>query len=40
MSGWRKFKNLGSNLAMAEFSYNSFINRTTDLSPFEIVTIF
>jgi len=26
-------------LPMAKFAYNGFVNRTTDLSPFEIVTV-
>ena len=40
MSHWEKIENLGSHSAMAEFAYNSSVNRTIGLSPFEIVTCF
>ena len=38
MSRWEKLKNLGFNLAYGRVSYDSSVNRTTCLNPFEIVT--
>jgi len=37
MLGWQKLKELGFNFTHPEFAYNSSVNRSIGMSPFEVV---